>query len=215
MTDATRRISVHLAIVAAALAVFFALALTVKDHPGAGSFDARVERWAVDAPRSVHDAASTVTWLGSWVTLLPITLAVAIAERTLRKTPWLLALVPLVALGGAILLYNLGKAVTNRPRPPASLLSSPAFPSGHATASVAVWGTIALVVGLGGSRRAKTLLLVAAKLIALAVGVSRVILGVHWPIDVIAGWALGVALLAALSLVIPRYGTDRIASTMP
>jgi undecaprenyl-diphosphatase len=215
MTDATRRISVHLAIVAAALVVFFALAFMVKDHAGEGSFDGRVERWAVDAPRAVHDTAAAVTWLGSWLTLLPIALAVAIAERALRKTPWPLALLPLVALGGAILLYNVGKAVTNRPRPPASLITSSAFPSGHATASVAVWGAIALVVGLGRSDRAKVLLLVAAKLIALAVGVSRVILGVHWPTDVIAGWALGAALLAALSLAIPRYGTERITSTIP
>jgi undecaprenyl-diphosphatase len=207
----------RLAIVAAGLAVFLALAFTVKDQPGAGSFDAHMERWATDAPRAIHDAAAVFTWLGSWLTLLPIALAVAIAiaERTLRKTQWPLALFPLVALGCAIVLYNVGKALMSRPRPPASLLTSSAFPSGHATASVAVWGTIAIVVGLGRGRRAKVFLLIAAKLIALVVGVSRVVLGVHWPTDVIAGWALGVALLAALSLVIPRYGTDRITSTMP
>jgi undecaprenyl-diphosphatase len=216
VTDPARRVHfMRVAVVVAGLAVFLALAFTVKDHPGAGSFDARVERWATDAPRTIHDIAAVVTWLGSWLTLLPIALAVAIVERTLRRTPWPLALLPLVALGGAIVLYNVGKALTNRPRPPASLLTSSAFPSGHATAAVAVWGTIAIVVGLGRSRRAKVLLLIAAKLIALAVGVSRVILGVHWPTDVIAGWALGAALLAALSLAIPRYGTDRITSTMP
>ena len=216
MTSAARKgRPFQFAIIVGGLVVFIGLALTVKDHPSLGSFDGRVERWAVDAPRAIHDAAAAVTWLGSWLTLLPIALAVAIAERTLRKTPWPLALLPLVALGGAILLYNVGKALTNRPRPPASLLTSSAFPSGHATASVAVWGTIALVVGLGRSRRAKVPLLIAAKLIALAVGASRVILGVHWPTDVIAGWALGAALLAALSLAIPRYGADRMTSTIP
>jgi undecaprenyl-diphosphatase len=212
----TRRVRfAQLAIGVAGLAVFLALALAVKDHPAATSFDGRIERWAVDAPPVIHDIAGAVTWLGSWVVLTPIAIVIAIAGPVLRRTSWPLAVLPLIALAGAIVLYDTGKALTDRPRPPASLIVSPAFPSGHATASVAVWGAIALVLGSGRSRRVKIVLWTAAALIALAVGMSRLILGVHWPTDVIAGWALGLALVGALSLVIPRYGTERITSTMP
>ena len=64
-----------------------------------------------------------------------------------------------------------------------------AFPSGHAANATLVWLCLALLV----PRRPRTRLLAvwAAVWLALAVGATRVMLGVHWPSDVIGGWAFG------------------------
>lgn len=63
------------------------------------------------------------------------------------------------------------------------------LPSGHAQNGVALWGRLAAWV----RRRWFTF---AAALIAFAVGLSRVFLGVHFPVDLLAGWAVGLGLLA-------------------
>jgi undecaprenyl-diphosphatase len=59
------------------------------------------------------------------------------------------------------------------------------FPSGHAAQNACLWLLVALLV----DRR----LLIIGIPLAVAIGLSRVILGVHWPSDVIGGWALGTA----------------------
>jgi len=63
------------------------------------------------------------------------------------------------------------------------------FPSGHATSSMIFFLTLALV--LGAETRWQRPAVIAAILLSLAIGTSRVMLGVHWPSDVIGGWAFG------------------------
>jgi undecaprenyl-diphosphatase len=98
----------------------------------------------------------------------------------------------------AMLLSSTLKGVFDRPRPDlvpheAAVYSS-SFPSGHSTMAAAVYLTLALVASrFVPRRRVKALFLVAAIFVTGAVGVSRVYLGVHWPSDVLAGWAIGAA----------------------
>lgn len=71
------------------------------------------------------------------------------------------------------------------------------FPSGHATSSMIFFLTIALA--LTARSRWHRVAVAGAVLLSLLVGLSRVMLGVHWPSDVIGGWAFG-ALWVLLSL---------------
>jgi undecaprenyl-diphosphatase len=99
------------------------------------------------------------------------------------------------------------KRLVDRPRPTLvshlDLVYSSSFPSGHAMMSPVVYLTLATVWAAGEKGLSdKIVLQGGAVLLVVAIGVSRVYLGVHWPTDVIAGWILGsaIALVAAFSL---------------
>ncbi|GAA1808744.1 phosphatase PAP2 family protein [Planosporangium flavigriseum] len=152
-----------------------------------------------------------VTWLGSSFVLVPLLLiatAVLLRKRRLREARYLW-----VTFLGAVVLYQLAKQLVHRPRPPATDLlshaSGLAFPSGHSTQAVATWGALAMVLFAGRSRRVRTLLVTAAAGIALLVGASRIYLGAHWLTDVLGGYALGGAWLAAVLALYLRRGIDR------
>jgi undecaprenyl-diphosphatase len=85
------------------------------------------------------------------------------------------------------------------------------YPSGHAAVA------IALVSALPEpSHRSWK---VAGALLALTVGVSRIYVGAHYPLDVIGGWALGAAIVSGCgrleSLGLPKRGSARIEVLPP
>jgi undecaprenyl-diphosphatase len=105
-----------------------------------------------------------------------------------------------VVLAGVVALASFSdetlKSFYGRARPDfavAGMLTyAQSFPSGHSTASAALWLSLAMIAAsLERQRRAKSFWFAIAGLIILAVGFSRVYLGVHWPTDVLAGWMLG------------------------
>lgn len=83
------------------------------------------------------------------------------------------------------------------------VMQSYAFPSGHSANSLLIWLSIALLCMEGP--RARKVAIAGALLVALLIGLSRPMLGVHWPSDVIGGWALGLfwLLLWARLLKVP------------
>ena len=109
------------------------------------------------------------------------------------------ALVLLVAtIGGGLLLSTLLKRYIDRPRPSLvphlSYVASTSFPSGHSMLSAIVYLTLgALLARLIRPVRLKLYFLAVALLLTFLVGLSRVYLGVHYPSDVLAGWAAGLA----------------------
>ena len=98
-------------------------------------------------------------------------------------------------------LVTLGaKDLADRPRPATALATaaSTSFPSGHALAVMAA--VLALLTISAG--RARVLWTALGALVVIAVGVGRVVLNVHYPSDVVAGWALGYVWYLCCLLVI-------------
>jgi len=107
------------------------------------------------------------------------------------------ALLIALAVAAASGFFTLVKLLVHRPRPPLEdavyVQSGFSFPSGHSTVSAALYGTLAylLIRGLR-SEASKALIGTVAALLIFAIGLSRVYLGVHYPSDVLAGWAAGI-----------------------
>jgi undecaprenyl-diphosphatase len=141
-----------------------------------------------------EEAVRDVTALGSSVVVLLISFGVVgyLLLQDNRRT----ALVLGAAVLGAYVLNLLFKAVYARPRPdivPAlSAAYNASFPSGHSMIAAAMYPTIsALLAELQDRRRTRIYLMALGLFLTLAVGLSRVYLGVHWPSDVLAGWIAG------------------------
>jgi undecaprenyl-diphosphatase len=83
--------------------------------------------------------------------------------------------------------------------------ASYSFPSGHAMVSLAVYGMTALLLA-ESYPRLRPILVVVTPLLVLLIGFSRVYLGVHWPSDVVAGFAAGWLLIHGIWLVGGRWG---------
>jgi len=90
------------------------------------------------------------------------------------------------------------------PRPPTATRSGLGFPSGHALGATAFWGGVAVLADRGRWRRRLT----AAGVVVVVVAASRVLIGVHYLVDVVAGVGLGVALLAVTLGTGPGLSAD-------
>lgn len=159
-------------------------------------------------PAWLREMMRDVTGLGSFVGLGTAT---AIAALTLRLCGHgALALGLVVDVLAATAASSLLKTAIGRERPDivehAALTFTASFPSGHAFLSAVVLLGIASFVGIASRRAdiARTCLWTAWILI-VAIGLSRIYLGVHWPSDVLGGWCLGVAWSSLAIVLIGRF----------
>jgi membrane-associated phospholipid phosphatase len=216
--ERTRRlIPVLVAIAALALAVFLVLAVYVVSRQGNVTLDVRIENFVLTHRMGwLVTTMKATTWLGANVVLIPVVLAAA-AWFSLRWGDSRSAAELVATLAGAIILYDIGKAVVHRARPPAIYhvgysFAGASFPSGHTTVAIAMWGMLAFLLALRASPRTRKGLVVGAVVLSVAIGASRIYIGAHWPTDVIGGYALGGAWLAgliALDLWMRRPAKDR------
>jgi membrane-associated phospholipid phosphatase len=182
--------------------------------------DERLAEWLHGrATDPFTDVFRLITWTGNFVTLLAVTLvAVAILWRRRKRTD--AVFVAFAFLGGQVLSNGM-KLGFRRDRPffpdPLAAESTFSFPSGHALVSLAVYGAIALLLARRiSSHTRRALLLAGTALLVVAIGFSRLYLGVHFLSDVLAGFAAGAAWLALLYVALEvrsRYTSRYLAST--
>lgn len=167
-----------------------------------------IVRWDIAAAAWIHARVTTfgtgvfevITNFGSpvFVALLVVLMA---AWCWRRKERVLAVGIVSICAGEAVLDFVL-KSVIHRSRPEfgARFLhgQSFSFPSGHAFGGIVVYGLLAflLVDFYRPERSSRRLVWAVASTLVFAIGLSRTYLGVHYPSDVIGGWAAGVAWLA-------------------
>lgn len=155
-------------------------------------------------PDWLEEAAVEITALGGIPVIVLLVLLVC-GGLLAARLPGPSLFVLLSISGGAALSTGL-KMFYDRPRPDLvdhlDIIHTASFPSGHATISTLTYLTLgALLARIVKQRSFRVYVLGCAILLAVMIGLSRIYLGVHWPTDVAAGWALGTA-WAALSFIV-------------
>jgi len=186
----------------AAAVLLVALIGAAIGHGTQFAFDRAILLWARGG--SAHGAPIGADWFRAamldvtaigGVTVLVLMVALVAGFLAIGRHWLTLGLV----LGGTIsgsLVVTVVKNIIGRARPTIVdhlvNVSSLSFPSGHAANSAIVYLTMATLLSqLVEGRAARTYLFAAAALIVALIGASRIYLGVHWPSDVLAGWAFG------------------------
>jgi membrane-associated phospholipid phosphatase len=198
----------YLYICAAATVVFVALAGAVLLLGSVDRLDVRFVNWVHDEePGWLVDSMRIVTQLGSAAVLGPLAVGTAVVLFLRDRRAGAVFL--LAAFAGSQLLDQSLKFVFRRARPafddPYVQLTTYAFPSGHAFGATATYGALALLVASAAhTHRQRALAVGGAAVLIVLVGVSRVALGVHYLLDVVAGIVAGIALLSALLFALAR-----------
>ena len=193
---ALSRRDVLLAGFVAVTVVAFVMAWAFPVWPGDEALLVAVQNWQSPVLDEVSRVLTRL-WYPAALTL-SVAVVIGLLLRGLRADALLLAAILLTALPA----YGL-KAVIGRPRPDYALIAtipdSMGFPSGHAVLALLLGGVlIYLAWQYIGNRRLRWSGCAGLGLLILAVGLSRVYLGLHWPSDVVGGYLYGAtALLAA------------------
>jgi membrane-associated phospholipid phosphatase len=211
--------------VAMALAgVLIGLALAkVGGNQAIGRADAGADRWMAarrtpgwnTVTHVTTDAAETIT-----VTILAV---LTVAGTALAWRRWREPMLVAVAITGEVVIFLIITLLVDRPRPPVSHLDvappTSSFPSGHTAAAIALYGSWAVLAReRARSALLRGVLLTLAVVVPVAVGLSRVYRGMHYPSDVLAGALLGASWLAvsvrAVRLGVVHHGL-RAGSALP
>jgi undecaprenyl-diphosphatase len=148
-----------------------------------------------------------ITFLASEQTVVVLTVVAVLVPLIAGRPRSALLVVSAVVAG--TLFFELVKVLVQRPRPlleDARIVQGGfSFPSGHSTVAATFYGTLAyLAIRNLQQYRWKVLVAMATGVLVLAIGVSRIYLGVHYPSDVLAGWAAG-ALWVVLMIVADQF----------
>jgi membrane-associated phospholipid phosphatase len=196
-------LSLALLLIIVAGLVIGSLAYLIRSNSELASIDRSVGQWGVDHRSDWSmDALEIYTWLGDTRLIVPLAIALAIVESVRRPSRWIFPFLAVV-IAGQVLLTNGIKDVLDRVRPefnPVAETLGPSFPSGHSAGAAAFLAAVALLVSRGRTPHQRALIVGAAAGLAAGVACSRVMLGVHWLSDVVAGLLFGFAWFAACSI---------------
>jgi undecaprenyl-diphosphatase len=215
---ATRRTLAPLAIVTVTALLFALLLLLVRlqwaplesaDHGAAAGLNSLVAGHA-----AVVSVIKAVTWLGSGGVLWTL-IGAAVVVLAIRRR-WRLAVYLLVTGAGALVLDPVLKALVGRLRPvvahPVAYGNGDSFPSGHALGSIVCYGALFLVFLPATRGRWRRVFTVVVVTLIAAIGISRLLLGVHYLSDVLGAWALGITWLGLTAFA---FELSRQASGAP
>ncbi|HEX7978828.1 MAG TPA: phosphatase PAP2 family protein [Gemmatimonadaceae bacterium] len=192
----------------AALLAFAKVGADVFTHKST-TFDGAVQAWSLTHQNpGLHAVFLWITRIGGIMGMRVLALAGAVYLwfHGHRRVAAGVIVVPVVS----VMLFNVVKHIYERPRPlglGGPVDDSWSFPSGHATVSAAVCGTLAYVLWREGFIGGWTALAFAV-LAPLLVGISRLYLNVHWATDVLGGWSVGL-FVAALSAALYNHHRRR------
>lgn len=210
-----RRLPLTAALIAAAAVVVAVLTWQVDSGAAVTRLDARVLDWMIaHRGEPLTSVARVITDLGD--TLSMTVLATITVCWLLWQRHWACAVLVAVTSLGAGLLVVVIKQLVGRNRPPelSRLVYEPSlsYPSGHTLGSTVVVGIVAITL-IPRLRRqwVRVVATVLAVLFPVAVGLSRVYLGVHWLSDVLAGWTIGLIWLAVCVTVFTVVRAERAA----
>lgn len=194
----------HLVVLAAG-GVAGAVVLGITFHSGPTAFDTWLHHLVVAHRGQHHTLARTVTQAGSTKIIWPV---VAVASLLFPRSRGWRRVATTLAFGGAAALAIgvrlLMSDLVRRPRPSTvdwvGTAGGFSFPSGHTTAATIGAGSLAWALVRHLDRRwARVATWVAAALYAGMVGWTRIWLGVHWPLDVAAGWSFGIGWISGMA----------------
>jgi undecaprenyl-diphosphatase len=211
-------LTVGFIVAAAAVVVFVAVASAVRTGL-TQQFDEATLRWLAEHRAPLMDQVMLdITALGTGLAPLMI-VAVASVFLWLTQHRWSVYVLLLGVLGGK-LINTLLKAIFDRDRPSVvewiADVRSPSFPSGHAMSAMVLYGSIAyLVARLEPTPRLRWVTWLFAGFMILAMGFSRMYVGVHYPSDVIAGFIAGLAWLTFVASTVSaiRFFANRRPET--
>ena len=179
------------------------LAYLMRTNATLVDIDNSVGAWEFDHKTSLstHGLRAVSDLAGTYTAIFTIAL-VSIVEYRRIANAWIPAFLVTTVLG-EVMLVNAVKGVLDRVRPafdPATASLGPSFPSGHSATAAALWAAVALIIVRRRTPAVRALVIAVAVGIAVAVATSRVMLGVHWLSDAIAGLAFGWAWFAACAI---------------
>ena len=179
---------------------------------GAGAVDRDIlyALYTRDEPLLMQ-AALGVTQLGNWWTVVGVTLAGALLLFYRGKKWGALTLLIATFTGRGLVILQKDYFARLRPEEHLRLVevSYQSFPSGHAANPTIAYVALALLLFDDPKRR--RVAVITALVLALFIGISRPMLGVHWPSDVVAGWAFGLLWIALIFAIMERWKPRRAA----
>jgi membrane-associated phospholipid phosphatase len=167
--------------------------------------------WALGHP---HWTEANIWWTNIFDPMPLRAAALVLVIWLLRRRAKRLALWAATAMAVGGVLGALLKLLVGRHRPdlldPVARATGYSFPSGHALNAALTAGVFVLVL-LPVARGAKRWMLWGAAIaVTVLTGLSRIVLGVHWTSDVVAGWLLGIAVVAVTAAAFPRLRPERV-----
>ena len=192
-------------IIGGALLCFAYIAYTV-----AGSdvlaFDTVIREWAYSLRNPIlNKILIGITYLGNWQTVVILAFVLLANPGTRRK----IGVPYTITAASSTIIYKVAKSIFQRPRPDLSVRiieeGGYSFPSGHAMNCIVIYGIlIYLTRRYCRNKKAANGITFLLGFLILAIGCSRVYVGVHFPTDILGGWSLGIGVLTVTIIVIER-----------